>query len=678
MGRAISAVDPADWTVYASYNHASKAVKMGSRVFVLANGNLFSFDEEDGSVETYTKADALSDVGIFDIRLCPKTHQLVIVYANANIDLLMAKDNVWNMPELKTKNLSDATINELIVKDGKAYISTGSGLSVLNLSIRTFENFYTFAGGVQNCCVQDGCIYVRTQGGILRGKIGDNLLDPTVWTPQEASDNIHFGISEEERKTSQELLEKAKPYTPNSPEENYAWHINIYNGRLLLSGGHFLYDDTPYRDICTMILEDGKWSTLDHTEAKASTHEGSYRMATDFIQDPADPEHHWIGTMMSGIYEFRNRKFVANYTLGNSNLETILPNSSHYYNYIRATALAYDATGNLWMCNNQVKDIFKIRKSDGKWLSIPTPEVNYYTTFDIIHFDPRGWVWANSRRTSSASADTHGVAPNAGVYIYDTNGTLENTKDDRHKLISSFYNQDGILYTPMELYALAEDLYGNIWIGCNLGLFVAENPENVFDKDYHLTQVKVNRNDDSGLADYLLSEVNITAIAIDGANRKWIGTESNGVYLVSADGQEMIHHFTSGNSPLLSNCIRDIKINGTTGEVYFATSTGLCSFMGDATDAEESLSKDNIKIFPNPVRPENRSLVHITGLAMSTDVKIADAAGHLVYQGTSNGGEMIWRCVTTDGKAVSPGIYYVLATDSDGKKGASAKIAVIR
>ena len=223
-----------------------------------------------------------------------------------------------------------------------------------------------------------------------------------------------------------------------------------------------------------------------------------------------------------------------------------------------------------------------------------------------------------------------------------------------------------------------EDLDGAMWVGNTAGIFMTTEPEKVFDKDFYFTQVKVPRADGSNLADYLLSNVPVKCIAIDGANRKWVGTVSNGVYLISADGLEEIHHFTKDNSPLISDAINDIAINGETGEVFIATDAGLCSYMGDATDPEETLESSRLKAFPNPVRPEYAGNVRVTGLSYNTDVKIANAGGKVVYEGKSNGGQFSWNCCYQNGKRVSSGIYYVLGTDEEGKKGASCKILIVK
>ena len=50
------------------------------------------------------------------------------------------------------------------------------------------------------------------------------------------------------------------------------------------------------------------------------------------------------------------------------------------------------------------------------------------------------------------------------------------------------------------------------------------NPEKVFDDNLNAYRIKIPRNDGTGLADYMLGTESITSIAIDGANRKWLGT----------------------------------------------------------------------------------------------------------------------------------------------------------
>lgn len=658
-----------DWKIYASYHNATKALKTDSRIFVLANGDLFSYDNEDNCIELYDKTNALSDFGIFDIAYSSATKQLVVLYQNCNIDLLGMNNTCWNMPDLKAKTLSDKTINELKVVGSEALISLNSGLALIDLKDGHFVDFYTFGSKVTNATIEGQKIYAKTASGVMEGDRSQNLLDANNWKKTE-SGTVTFGQTAEEQKETAEMLAKVKDIVPDSPVRNYSYHLYTIGNRLLVAGGNFYYPSKLYPGTA-MKYENNKWTTFEEKEAIALVGELAYQNVTDVVQDPNDPEHHWLGTMRSGIYEFKDYKLVHHYSYDNSPLTSILPESKNAQWYVRVTALNYDNAGNLWMMNNECETIVRVLKKDGTWTSFSFDEIAGNTTFDKILFDRRGWMWSNSRR--DATAGHH-----AGILIMNFNGTLSTPSDDQYRFIPSFQNQDGTAYDPVYVYDITEDVDGKIWIGTNFGLFVSEDPSKVFDKDFHLTQLKVPRNDGSNLADYLLNGVNVKCITIDGGNRKWIGTVDDGIYLISANGMETIERFTAENSPLISNVINDIAINGETGEVFIATDKGLCSYLGDATDPATSISSGNLKVYPNPVRPEYQGKVRITGLMSGSNVKIVNAAGKLVAEGTSIGGEFTWDCCMQNGRHVASGIYYALCTDEAGNKGAVAKILIIK
>ena len=175
-----------------------------------------------------------------------------------------------------------------------------------------------------------------------------------------------------------------------------------------------------------------------------------------------------------------------------------------------------------------------------------------------------------------------------------------------------------------------------------------------------------------------MSGVYIKDIEIDGAGRKWIGTNNNGIYLVSADGQETIHHFTTDNSPLPSDRIESIAINNVSGDVFIGTDKGIASYKGDATVAAESLEKGNVYAFPNPVASYYDGLITVVGLKANSHVKVINTAGRLVAEGTSLGGTFTWDGRTPQGQRVSTGIYYVLACDEAGNEGVATKVLFIK
>lgn len=658
-----------EWKVYASYHNASKAVKTDSRIFVLANGALFSYDTEDNLVATYDKVNALSDCGIKDIAYCSKTRQLVVLYSNGNIDLMGMNDTMFNLPDLKSKSLDDKTIYELKVVDGTALISIGNSLVQVDLVKRYFVNLYQFGSKVTNANMAGGKIYAKTASGVMEGDTSTNLVDMSNWK-KVATSPVSFGQTQEEKDEAAALLDKVKDIIIDSSIRNLSYKLNMQGERLLVAGGNFYYPNVEHTGTA-MAYEDGKWTAFDEEEAIELVGAKAYLNVTDVVQDPDDASHHWLGTMRSGIYEFRDYKLAAHYSYDNSPLTSILPDNKNAGWYVRVTGLSYDHDGNLWMCNNECDTIVRIRKADGKWKALYIDQIKGKPTFDRTMIDRRGWAWINCRRTTSSLGE-------AGILVVNTNGTIDNTSDDNYKYITNIKNQNGDSYLPNLYYCATEDLNGDIWIGCEQGVFMTSMPDQVFENGFTFTQVIVPRNDGSGLGDYLLNEVPVNCIAIDGGNRKWIGTVSNGIYLISADGMETIEHFTASNSPLLDDAINDIAINGKTGEVFIATRSGLCSFYGDATDPETTMSSDLLKVFPNPVRPEYIGKVHITGLMANSVVKIVSAAGKLVTEGISVGGEYSWDCCYNTGRRVSSGIYYALCTDAEGNEGACAKILIIK
>lgn len=744
------------WTIYAAYHDASKCVSVGSKIYILSDGGLYSYDYEDMDVVTYDKSGVLSDNGIFDISYCSEEKTLVIVYNNGNIDLLYDDGSVYNMTDFKNKTAGDKTINDIYVNGKNMYMSTNYGLLIVDIAERIFSKTYTLDYGINSVAVDGNFIYAATDNGVYKGNTADNLQDKSKWsviTKNAIDEFIDFngklysltssGVFSIDKSTfamtniskfsakywsicndmlllsdasslysvgtdgkvtlldgkgirtadyagntywcacgtdglkgmslkDGKFTENVSSVIPDSPMRNYSYFLRMTpENRLLVAGGSFNYNGQSFPGTL-MKYENQSWTCFDEETPIATVGKSLYVNVTDIAQDPNDSEHHFAGSASDGIFEFKDYKMVNHYDYRNSPLQSILPSSSRPNAYVWITGLEYDKDGNLWMLNNQTDTIVRILKNDGKWAALYYSEIKDIPTLDQVLFDNRGWAWINCRRT------TNNPVNYAGVFCVDTKGTLENTADDSRKFITRFSNQDGVAYSPDLFNCIAEDLDGNIWFGTDKGPFVTYSPEDVFDNGFYFTQVKIPRNDGTNLADYLLSDVNITCITIDGGNRKWMGTSGNGVYLLSSDGIEMIEHFTTENSPLISDNIESIAIDGSTGEVFFGTDAGLVSYLGTATDPAGSLSDDNIKVYPNPVRPEYTGRISITGLMRDTDVKIVSASGYLVNSGTSVGGEYTWDGKNKGGKRVASGVYYVLAADAEGNSGAVAKILVIR
>ena len=225
--------------------------------------------------------------------------------------------------------------------------------------------------------------------------------------------------------------------------------------------------------------------------------------------------------------------------------------------------------------------------------------------------------------------------------------------------------------------SVVEDRNGSLWIGTTNGPFVVNNHKRLLDlSSTAFTRIKIPRNDGTDLADYLLENENIVAIAVDGANRKWIGTEANGVYLISEDGLESLHHFTQSNSPLPSDNILSLVTDNNSGIVYMGTDKGLIGYQSDAIEGKESYS--DVYAYPNPVRPDYSGVITITGLMENSLVKITDINNNLIYQANSLGGQICWDGLNVNGNRVATGVYLVYSSIEDGKEGCVTKILFVK
>jgi hypothetical protein len=210
-------------------------------------------------------------------------------------------------------------------------------------------------------------------------------------------------------------------------------------------------------------------------------------------------------------------------------------------------------------------------------------------------------------------------------------------------------------------------------VGTEKGVAVFYSPENVFTgQPFDAQRILVEQD---GYVQYLLENETATAIAVDGANRKWIGTDRGGVFLFSADGTQQIYHFTAEDSPLLSNRVTGIAIDNITGEVYFATDVGTISFKSTATDGGDTNS--DVYAYPNPVREGYDGYIAIKGLVSNAQVRITDISGKLIFSTKAEGGQAIWNGQNFDGKKAKTGVYLVFASNDDGSEKVVTKILFI-
>lgn len=317
---------------------------------------------------------------------------------------------------------------------------------------------------------------------------------------------------------------------------------------------------------------------------------------------------------------------------------------------VRINAPAFDKNNNLWIGNCRVEKPLKVLKTNNTWQSfaLPLPVNNDYST---ILIDKNETKWIATFRN--------------GLYAFNEN---YNNKS----IIVKDKNNDNVGLKDIRTIAL--DNRNQLWIGTSAGLRILSNVDSFITSD-ELTSESIIILED-GLAQELLYEQFILDIVVDGANNKWIATNTSGIFKFSADGQKELLHFTTTNSPLPSNNVLDIEIDSLTGEIFFATDKGMVSYKGTATDASENL--ENVYIYPNPVRPEFSGTVKISGLLDKATVKITDIGGNLVYETTSEGGTIEWDTTAFGKYKVASGVYMVFISAEDGVETKVKKVMIIR
>ncbi len=639
------------WKNYMAYHDITWIEKGGNKLYVLASGNLFTYNTTDAEVRTFDKCNGLSDCSISHIAWCPQAESLLIVYKNQNIDIMSGRNNddITNLSDYYRKTMTaDKTINYVFIDGKYAYMATGFGIVKVNVKDAEISETYNMNASVAYCYTRNGYLYAARRGdGIYRASMTSNMMDPDNWT--------RYGDYTEIWETpDQKLVDMVKDLDRGGLKYNYFGGMRFYNGKLYTVGGGYTVTQEAYRPGCIQVYNGDSWQIYeDDIQDQIG---GNYFIDVNSIDvDPTDENHVYVSGK-SGIFEFKNTKFIKHYSYDNSELR---PTFAGNKSYVVVHDIKYDKEGNLWCLNSMSneRNIIKI-DNNAQWTSYFKKDAAALSNLSCITFDSRNLMWFVNNSWQ-----------NTALFCYQPSSDAMNT-------YKSFTNQDGTTVNVEYVHCVAEDNDNNIWIGTNVGP-LRLSPNQITATQPVFEQVKVPRNDGTNYADYLLDGVNVSCILIDGAGRKWMGTQDNGVYLISEDCMTQLEHFTETNSKLLSNNILSMAINPSTGELFIATENGLCSYMSGATESAEKMDKNTTYAYPNPVRPDYTGPITITGLTYNADVKIVTASGILVAQGRSNGGTFQWNGLDTRGHRVASGVYMVQTATADGSKGTVCKIAIV-
>lgn len=426
------------------------------------------------------------------------------------------------------------------------------------------------------------------------------------------------------------------------------------NHMLLCPGGHTSTYANAWLVPNLCVATGVQWSQLDRSN-------GMLEGRNDVVDAGVNPNDTNETLMVcwgynGGVASVRDNKVVAFYdqTTTGGALQNYTVGS---YSTLLVGAMTFDNDGNLWVLNSHSPNALVRRTANGVWSHYSTEALSSQLQVDKLVYDSiNGFFWFSGRENM--------------IYVHDGNSRMARVNPN-----------NGSKLTTESVNCMVQDMEGNIWIGTNKGIKVIYDASRAFanggagqTSPVSCSNITITNGD---FYEYLMAYENVTSIAVDGANRKWVGTASGGVYLLSANGLEQLIHFTVANSPLFSDKIISVAIQPSSGEVYIGTDNGVQVYRSDATAAE--LKPDaHVYAFPNPVRPGYDGKVAIKGFTRNALVHITDAAGHVVYSTQALGGQATWNLRTADGVRVAAGVYYVFASDAEGGNRSVAKILVMR
>lgn len=440
-------------------------------------------------------------------------------------------------------------------------------------------------------------------------------------------------------------------YNPEGPSDAGAFDIYANNGDVWVAHGG--YDDKGiplgnFNGVGHFI--DGKWHRYERFIYQP------FNSLSDFTVLTRDE---LTGTTYMG--SFRNGLYILN---SDGNTGKLLGAASGIFDPTislgpderQIGGVGLDSKRNLWVSTIYSQHQLYARDADSNWYSYLLPGVVWGGKLVVDDYDQ---VWI------AGFAGT-------GLTVYSANGTLADKSDDAVRHLSTGAGSGNLPSNTVN--CLAKDKNNSIWVGTSNGIGIVSNCSAPFtggqlcDADIPIVQY-------DQYAGYLFAANNVRALAVDGANRKWVGTD-DGVWLLSADASEIVYRFTTENSPLPSNYIQSIAVDGVTGEVYIGTQQGIVCFRSTATEGGKS-NKD-VLAFPNPVPSGYTGTIAIKGLVANADVRITDVSGQLVYRTKALGGQAVWNGRDYKGGKPASGVYLVFASDADGNETYTGKIVILK
>ncbi len=482
-----------NWRTHMPYGNVIDVELLGSKVYAATNYELFTYDKDDGSIQILNKINGLSDIGISVIRRNPTLDILMVAYANANIDLIDKQGNIYNMSDIKDKNiLGNKTINNVAFKGGMAYVACGFGIVVFDLSKQEVKDTYYIgsngsAVNVTDIAFFNGRIYAATTDGLYYAEENNNnLADFSSWSFDNSLIHPHLGYNEMEAFGGKLFL--------NYTDETFdADTLFVYDGNQWgYFNKSFVTNKREMRACGNRLLISGYYQVFVYDESLNEV-DRIYACGGTLYPNTVvmDENVFWIGDRLRGMISARS----------SFNYELIQPNGPYSKSVFELSSYGkhvWIATGGHAPNWSKLYSKDGVCHFDGNWWSnlnrktIPEFEDENISDFICCATDPMD--------TTVTYVGTWGSGvlkfkSNKYVMRYDaSNSSLEAwTQDQRYVMISG----------------LAFDSHGNLWVA-NSG---ANNLLSVMDRNGQWHAYNLGGTN---------SGIDIGNMIIDGNDYKWI------------------------------------------------------------------------------------------------------------------------------------------------------------
>lgn len=632
----------------------------------------------------------------------------VVVY---NLDNLLVENSYLSLGNFTT----GAPVQNLDIADGQIFVATSEGVAVGDLNENLVERSnwanYSENDGLPGIMIQDvlsfndelyslaaDTVYIFENQGwvpssaftglnavamsrdensrylavagentvrVLDEEANTNLnhtnISSSISTLMISESGLYVGTRNEGIIEIHKTTVGRQQFLPTGPYLNFFSEMVTVEDRILAVSTNAFPQSDPFNPIRGYyIYEDMMWENYNINTSQELNEEGfSGAYSVAYTED-----YYYVGSWGNGIARHsRSDDNIQVYNTANSNLTGWRDGP----NYLVVGGLAADSEGNMWMVSSDSEFPFNVQPAGSdEWISFRGEPIGARTYFDIFidSFDQK-WIPLIDNLSSGVGT---------GLMVMKT-GNPEDADDDTFVRLSESETNGNLPNSTIN--AIIQDANDEVWIGTDRGIARFIFPELLVDGGPNERRAQWLINEDTtATSRFLLRDVNVSAMAVDGANQKWIGSENQGIWVLNEEGSAIVDRFTSENSPLISNSINDISIIGETGEVLISTDLGLVSYNAIAQAPEEKMSE--LKVFPNPFNYDRHNQVVVEGLSEITTIKILGIDGVVVNEVQGRGGRISWDGRDYNGNRLGSGVYFVVAYEDDGSEKGIGKVVIIR